>query len=515
MSEPSPPASPAAGDSRLSLQAPLYAERSEERAAESGRDVARLVDRHALLMAMMSQLTAGVILTGYALALGASRILIGVIAALPFCAKLAQLFLSWHIERRGHWKEATLRWAGAGRCALLLGAAIPFITTSPPLGAVMLLGVVAVASLGGAVYEMAFLTWMAELVPESQRGAFFGARARIAGITSLGVSVIAGFVIDRWHSVRPGSITPFAVLFAIGAGAGLLGLAYLRRVPAPRRHESRVGALDLREALTRPARDANFRRLCTFAAVWSFAGSIVSPFYTVYMLEQLQLPFLHVTLFAATTSALISVVQLYWGRLGDHFGSKTTLRAGTYLIALVPAIWLLASPQRLWPLVVIALLSGFAWGAYHLSLGNLILKLAPPGARPSYIATFGAAQGSAETVAPIIGGLVLDSLQAMGYAPHSALRVLIVTSLILFLLATPLLGAVHEPGGVTVGRMIRVMGRFRAMGVGMPTAIILDHIFTHLARIADFVAREDGPPPTPAPSAPPSSSGPRSGMVSP
>jgi len=93
-----------------------------------------------------------------------------------------------------------------------------------------------------------------------------------------------------------------------------------------------------------------------------------------------------------------------------------------------------------------------------------------------------------------------------------------VTSLVLFLLATPLLGAVHEPGGVTVGRMIRVMGRFRAMGVGMPTAIILDHIFTHLARIADFVAREDQPPPTPAPSPSPppspSSPGPRSGMVS-
>lgn len=208
---------------------------------------------------------------------------------------------------------------------------------------------------------------------------------------------------------------------------------------------------------------------------------------------------------------MISTVQLYWGRLGDHFGSKTVLRAGTYLIAVVPAIWLLAAPQRLWPLVVIALLSGFAWGAYHLSLGNLILKLAPQRARPSYIATFGAAQGSAETVAPIIGGLLLDSLQVLGYSPHSALRVLMVTSLILFILATPLLGAVHEPGGVTVGRMIRVMGRFRAMGVGMPTALILDHIFTHLARIADFVAREETSPRdatlSPAP--------PRRGIVSP
>jgi hypothetical protein len=55
-----------------------------------------------------------------------------------------------------------------------------------------------------------------------------------------------------------------------------------------------------------------------------------------------------------------------------------------------------------------------------------------------------------------------------------------------------LLGDVREPGGATVGRMIRVMGRFRAMNTEYVPDFLFDHVYTHIARIADFVAREEG-----------------------
>ena len=61
----------------------------------------------------------------------------------------------------------------------------------------------------------------------------------------------------------------------------------------------------------------------------------------------------------------------------------------------------------------------------------------------------------------------------------------------LFAIATPLLGNVFEPGGVTVGRMIRVMGRFRSMSIEYNGDFLFDYVYTHLARIADFVAREE------------------------
>ena len=71
-----------------------------------------------------------------------------------------------------------------------------------------------------------------------------------------------------------------------------------------------------------------------------------------------------------------------------------------------------------------------------------------------------------------------------------AFQILVVTSFVLFAGATPLLGGVREPGGVTVGHMIRVMGRFRAMNIEYNGEFLFDYVYTHLARSADFVARE-------------------------
>jgi MFS family permease len=469
----------------------LYQERFPDGTQASEELVGRLVDRHGLLQAIMTQLTGGVFLTGFALALHASSTVIGLLAGVPFMVKLSQLYLSWRIERVGHWRHSALEGALLSRAALLIAAVAP-LAIGPGAGAWVLVAVMAASALGATIFEMAFQTWMAELIPERSRGEFWGRRARVAGIAGLVASLVAAFAVDRAGPGRAPTLREFAIVISVGAIAGLLGLAFIRRVPSPRRHSSRVQPISLRDALSRPLHDINYRRLLRFVATWGAAGGIVAPFFTVYMLEQLHLSFLMVTVLTAITAATMSLVQLYWGRLGDHFGAKTVLRAGTYVIAVTPLLWLFTKPGRTWLIVIIQLLAGFGWGAYHLSLTNLVLKLAPQGARPSYLATFGATQGLAEAFAPVLGGFALDALVSRGLLWFTSFQIMVAVSLLLFILATPLLGDVREPGGVTVGRMIRVMGRFRAMNTEYVPDFLFDHVYTHIARIADFVAREEG-----------------------
>lgn len=471
----------------------LYQERFPDGTEASEELVGRFIDRHGLLQAVMVQLTGGVFLTGFALALGASSTVIGVLAGVPFMVKLSQLYLSWRIERVGHWRRSALEAALLSRAALFIAALAPLVV-GPGAGAWVLVAVIAASALGATIFEMAFQTWMAELIPERSRGEFWGRRARVAGIAGLVASLAAAFAVDRaGHNGTP-TLREFAIVIAVGALAGLLGLAFIRRVPSPRRHQSRVEPISLRTALSRPLHDVNYRRLLGFVAAWGMSGGIVAPFIAVYMLEQLRLSFLAVTILTSITAGTISLVQLHWGRLGDHFGSKTVLRAGTYVIAVVPFLWLFTRPGRTWLVVIIQLLAGVGWGAYHLSLTNLVLKLAPPDGRPSYLATFGAAQGSAEALAPVLGGLALDALVSRGISWLTAFQVMISISLLLFIVATPLLGGVREPGGVTVGRMIRVMGRFRSMNTEYVGDFLFEHVYTHIARVADFIAREERDP---------------------
>jgi hypothetical protein len=151
----------------------LYQERFPDGTEASEELVGRFIDRHGLLQAILVQLTGGVFLTGFALALGASSTVIGMLAGVPFMVKLSQLYLSWRIERVGHWRRSALEGALLSRAALLIAALAPLVV-GPGAGAWVLVAVIAAAALGATIVEMAFQTWMAELIPEGSRGEFGG-----------------------------------------------------------------------------------------------------------------------------------------------------------------------------------------------------------------------------------------------------------------------------------------------------------------------------------------------------
>jgi MFS family permease len=453
--------------------------------------IGRRLDIYGSFQAVMGQFTGGVFLTGYALALHADAPLIGLLAALPLGVKLTQLYTSWHIERAGHWRALAMRSAVISRILFVAAAMIPFILPSNAGQAWALVVVIGVSAFAGSVFDLAFLTWMAELIPASVRGAFLGERSRVTGLVGQGVALVAAFGLDRWRSSQSGP-GGFSLLFVLAAVIGLSGLLFLRGVPTPRRAHSRVEGEGepVMKSLTVPARDHNFRWLLIFIAVWHFAIGLVGPFITVLMLRELALPFVLVTAFAVLTNIVMSLAQSYWGRLGDHFGSKTALRAGTYLVAATMLVWLAVTPDRIWPIVIVQLLSGFGWAAYHANMNNLVLKLAPTERRPSYIASLGAVSGVAEASGPIVGGVVLAAARTFDVHSLAPYYILFTVSFVLRALATAIPGYVHEPGGVPVGRMMRVMARFRSMNTAEPFEPIFSYTYTHVARIADFIARE-------------------------
>src|SRR6185312_2992041 len=430
-------------------------------AGASWRRVAALVDANGIAQTVMVQLTGGVFLTGLALALGANAIAIGVLAALPLASKLSQLVLSWWIERAGRWRRWAIASASVARIALI---AVPVLVLAPgpaPIRLTMLIIVMGVSALAGAVFELSFLTWLAELIPEPLRGVFWGRRGRNAGVVGTIASILAAIRLDQ-SPTASSSKHGFALVFGAGTILGLVGVLFLQELPQPRRRETRTQPLDLTTALRAPLRDKNYRTMLVFSAWWSFASGYMAPFYMVYM----------------------------WRTLGDHFGTKPVLRIGSYLIACTPVLWLISAPGRVWPVIIVEVLSGVGWSAYHVSLSNLALKLAPDDSRPSYLGAFGAFSGVAEGMAPLISGALLTVLAASPTPTLGEFRAMMIVQLVLFGVATIVPQWIREPRGTAVGHLIRVVARFQAMDSSRPVSLIFEYGYTHLARIADLIARE-------------------------
>jgi MFS family permease len=444
----------------------------------------------------MAHLTGDVLLTGFALALGAGPVQIGLLATLPLGLRLSQLFASTRLERLGRWRTVALGGGLAGRIALLA----VLLTLVLPAGEPrlwLLIAVVATAAAGGALYDLAIIAWMAEIIPHRLRGDFFGRRNRAIGAVGLAVTLAAAAVIDVLRGGGEAAVTAFAVVFAIGGIAGLAGLGVLARVPAGPLHATAAPAPPLSVWLREAFTDRSVYRLVRFGLVWGLAVHFASPFFAVYQIRVLALPLTAVTLFKAITTFAMMASAWYWGRLADHFGAKPVVRIGIYMIAVTPLLWMFVLPERIWPLVAIQVLSGVAFAAYEGSIHNLVLKLAPPGRHSRHLAVFGAAYGTGSVLAPLAGGMLLWWLERLPLEPPDAFFILFASGTLLRLVAAGQIRGVHEPGGVSMGRMIRVMGRFRAMTVEFPFEPFLHYVYLPAARVADYLAPERGAPEPP------------------
>ena len=455
--------------------------------AETAR---RLVQQEGMLSAAFTQLTSTAPTTGFALALGAGPAAVSLLTSLPLLAKLSQLYISWKIERAGWWPRSAFRGAMVGRLSIGLAVAAVFLPLPNPVRLAVLITAMTISAIGNATFELAFLTWMAELVPSRIRNAFFADRTRVMGIFGTTMALLAAALLDGWRRDHPGSLTGFATVLAFAMSLGAISLLVMRGIPHPRRQQSRIEEVRLRDALAAPARDRSFRPLLQFAGTFGIGIGMLSPHLTVYLLTELDLPFLAVTALSATSTFAAAVTNPFWGRLGDHFGTKTVVYAGALLLCTNPLMMLGVPALGVWLVVAMHVISGIGTGAFTSPSNSLVMAMARPESRASYLAAFTAAYAAGQAAGALLGGATLRLVGAAGLAPAESFVVLFTVAALLRLSGARLLGNVRVPGAAAVGHMIRVVGRATSFGGALPVDPLLRYGSLHLARVADLVARE-------------------------
>jgi MFS family permease len=305
---------------------------------------------------------------------------------------------------------------------------------------------------------------MADMVPERVRGAYFGKRTMISGGVSALVGLLAGRLADNWKAEygadAPGGLL---IIFGIGLACGLASWYALLRCPEPplaQEHEDRPAAPYLvlvREALA----DSNYRRLLAFSMVVSVGVWVAGPYFNVYMIKVMHLPYSLMSLFAAVSAlGSLAMVRL-WGRLADHFGAKPVMSACLSGIAVAPMLWLLSAGGAWWPLLLANVLGGAAWSGYFLAQMTMLFKIIPEARKSVYIGLFYALDALPTLVAPVVGGLFLQ------HTEHWALRLgswTLVSYHVVFLvsgltrsMAAPILRRLEEPEAKGVRHMVRVL----------------------------------------------------------
>jgi len=359
-------------------------------------------------------LTSGVILTALALHLGASNLMIGLLASAPFLSQLLQGPAIIMVERLRARKRIAVLSSVIGRVMLfLMGLSsflpAPFAIAAVVVGQCVLCGF-------GAIGGCAWNSWVRDLTPESVMGKIFARRTIRATAVSLAAGLFAAVALDQTPSESDLRSLAFLGLYALGGLAGLWSAIIVARIPEPAMPESSDGPISLIKLIRRPLRDHNFRRLIVFLSSWQFAVNLATPFFTVYMVNQLGLDMTFVVILSITSQIANIATLRAWGTFTDRFANKSVLliAAPAYILSIVAMI--LApnfTPTGLHVyLVVLHLLMGASVAGVTLATTNIALKLSPRGSATAYVATNALVTSLAAGLAPILGGAFADFFSA-------------------------------------------------------------------------------------------------------
>lgn len=419
---------------------------------------------------LYGNLTGGVFLVGYMLALQASEIQIGLLAAFPLVANVAQLFSTYLIQLLGRRRPLALF---GGACARLVWLVVIAASVSPVApGPLLLLSlcVVALSQVGTAVNNLAWISWMADLVREEVRGRYFGLRNAILGGVALLATLAGGQFLDAWKAGHPhGELAALRVLFLVGVVCGVISLFIQARIYEPPLQEGK-DAQPFARRLLLPVRDANFRRFLLFIIAWNVGVYLCGPFFAVYMLKHLRLSYTAVTFYAVLSSVMDLLSVQLWGRLSDRLTNTRVLFLCSFFVALVPFGWIFTNSDSLLLIGLLHMQGGLFWSGIHLCTANLVLKISPAANRSVYYSAFNAVAGVVAVAAPILGGAALEQLPGLlgaAAAGWSPFVVLFFVSGVLRLAALPLLAWVHEPRGPSPWEATRVIRNVRAFTTTM------------------------------------------------
>lgn len=360
----------------------------------------------------MGVLTTGAFLVAFTLMLGGGNKAVGLIAAIAPLAQILQIPAIYVVNWLGHRRMVVVFVALIGRLFWFVIAALPWIVTDQARIPVLLLslaGFFCCSSFAGC----AFNSWLRDVIPEKIMGKFFARRMGYATALGAAVSIAGGVAVDQYTEHFENALGIYSILFTIGGIVGVIGVVWLAKTPEPKLEPT--PHMHIFKLLGEPFRDPNFRKLLIFLGVWSFAVNLAAPFFTVYILERLDMSMTWV-LGLAVVSQLFNVAFIFlWGGLADRFTNKSVLTVSGPLFIVSFLFWPFTTmPERYVltiPLLIgIHVLAGISTAGVSLCAGNLALKTAPYGRATAYLAVNALVSGLAATVAPILAGFTADAL---------------------------------------------------------------------------------------------------------
>lgn len=363
-------------------------------------------------------------LVAFALSVGVGEMQAGLISVVPvLIGAVLQLFSGYGIR----YVNSRKRWICL--CAMLQSASLILLAQIPRWKLQSTELTVVIFSLATLYWSSALSAgpcwnvWIGKIVPQDSRLQFFSSRTRVAQLCVLIGLVISGLTLDYSRKTTD-YLFYFSSLFMIAGVLRLLSAFFIFV-----QDDLHIAQDSLRVKGTRIlARGGDIikrpriLKMVTYLFLLNLAAQTSAPFFSPYMLKQLELDFSQYTILISTSFLARVFANDIFVLLAKSHGVKALLYTGMIGIAPLPILWTFSDAFVY--LIFLQVLSGFAWGSHELGV-TLVLFEKHSEKERSTILTLANLFNSTGMFA---GGLIGAQILAHGGVSYQAYHVVFVVS---------------------------------------------------------------------------------------
>jgi MFS family permease len=250
----------------------------------------------------------------------------------------------------------------------------------------------------GAFPGPAWASLMADHIPASARGKYFGWRNRYIGAITVACAFLSGFILNIFGK---DTYAGFVVIFGLACAARFISWYFLSKMYEPPIGVTNEHYFNFWDFIKR-ARESNFAKFVFYIASINFSVNISGPFFAVFMLRDLNFNYVIYTVIVTSATIATLLTMNLWGRHADRTGNLKVIRLTSFFIPIVPVLWLFSSD--IYYLVIIQVLAGFVWAGFNLSVMNFMYDAVMPEKRTRCIAYFNVINGTAICFGALLGG---------------------------------------------------------------------------------------------------------------
>jgi MFS family permease len=317
--------------------------------------------------------------TAFALFLRATAPQVALLSTLPaLLGSLGQLFSAW-LGRFAGRRRLVLIGCSLQAFLWLPILLVPALFAPAPIAALLVLLVLYHSA--NSLSAPQWTSIMRDLVSERRRGRYFGLRTRLTTITTFVSLVIAGLIL-HWLDTSGRTYIGFVIVFLVACLARCVSTYHLTYL-----HEPPVEAAPPDMHITHWWQNlvaSGAVSFSTYFILMNAAVGISAPFFTVYMLRDLELSYLAYMVLTGTSVLAQFLMLATWGRVADIYGNRLILLVTSISLPVVPLLWLVT--DEFWYLMFCQAVSGFSWSGFTLACGNLLYELVPRSRRAAYVA---------------------------------------------------------------------------------------------------------------------------------